>query len=141
MESYSNLRCSFLIIGLVGALVLAVGIYLYMNRNKYNKGLKEPMSTEPVYVLFYLDTCGHCRTILQIWDKMTGKFPDRPRMVKYEARENYSWVKDYNVNGVPDIRFYPNGMSASGTFVRYEGSRTEESLTAFIKKPVTQSKQ
>uniref|UniRef100_A0A6C0LX81 Thioredoxin domain-containing protein n=1 Tax=viral metagenome TaxID=1070528 RepID=A0A6C0LX81_9ZZZZ len=127
-ESKWSPRTMSVLIGVVLAAIIGVVIYLIARKSKTPK--KEQMSG-PTHVLFYLDTCSHCHSVIPIWDKLIAEMKGN-QVVKYEARKNFEWAKDYGIGGVPDIRYYPNGMGSSAKYVSFEGDRTYDRLKAFI---------
>lgn len=89
-------------------------------------------SGKPALVLFYADWCGHSKNILPAWEKVSqilngsGQF----EAIALEQKQHKAEMQKHNVQGFPDIRFYPEGFPSQNS-IPYRGNRSPESLMKF----------
>ncbi len=62
----------------------------------------------PVVVDFFGKTCGPCRMIGRVLEKLDDEFPFL-NIVKVDVDECPAVAADYGVNGIPDLYFYKDG--------------------------------
>jgi len=80
-------------------------------------------------VMFYAPWCGHCKTLMPVWDQLAEKFIDSDVVVgKIDATVN-------EVEGVPPVNSFPTIklFMKDGTQAEYNGERTVEGISKFIK--------
>merc|ERR1712107_838071 len=80
-------------------------------------------------VMFYAPWCGHCKTLMPVWDQLAEKYIDSDVVVgKLDATVN-------EVEGVPPVNSFPTIklFMKDGTQAEYNGERTVEGISKFIK--------
>ena len=87
---------------------------------------------EPVFVMFFVDWCGHCKKMKPEFKKLqdTYKGKIKVEMINAEDPSNKELVKGQNVDGYPTVRFYPQGLN--GKYEDYEGGRSYTELNYFL---------
>jgi len=89
-----------------------------------------------VFVEYYAPSCGHCKKLEPIWEKMAETFEKVPNVViaKIDATTNeVPWVP---IEGFPTLYIYPateNGAK-KGPGVQYLGERSYEDLLLFAQR-------
>ena len=85
----------------------------------------------PVFCMFYAPWCGHCKNAMPAFDKLMKTKGLKAKVLKINSDENPDMVKKHNVQGFPDIRYYPNGMD--GEHNEYQGPRGYDDLLNYVK--------
>lgn len=122
---------------LIGSLVLAIAvvIYLYMNRTKEGIQMPQPRSAPPsqnpngapTLVLFHADWCPHCKDVMGTWGEVEKITQGKLQCIKIESKQIDPKAE---IKGFPTIRFYPHGL-ASPDYIKYEGDRSLQSILDF----------
>jgi len=83
--------------------------------------------SKPSLVMWHAPWCGHCKNMAPVWDTLAGNFPDYV-VGKIDATVN-------EVPGLPAVHSFPTIKlyRTDGTEAEYNGERTVEGLTKFIK--------
>ncbi|MEM7726506.1 MAG: thioredoxin family protein [Cyanobacteria bacterium P01_A01_bin.45] len=63
---------------------------------------------QPVLVYFWASWCGPCKLMSPLISKAASKYSDRLKIVKMEIDPNPATVKQFQVEGVPALRFIVN---------------------------------
>lgn len=82
-------------------------------------------------VKFYAPWCGHCKSLVPIWDKLGEAFKSDKKVIvaKYDMTANdIPPGSEFEVKGFPTIILFKDGKHTV-----YSGERTEEALTKFVK--------
>eukprot|EP01111_Echinosteliopsis_oligospora_P009620 TRINITY_DN2853_c0_g1_i1.p1 TRINITY_DN2853_c0_g1~~TRINITY_DN2853_c0_g1_i1.p1 ORF type:complete len:482 (-),score=165.09 TRINITY_DN2853_c0_g1_i1:9-1454(-) len=89
-------------------------------------------TTKDVLLEFYAPWCGHCKTLAPIYEELGQAFKDVDSVViaKIDATAN-DVNPSYGVRGFPTILFFQ--ANAKTTPLTYEGGRTLEDLTSYIR--------
>lgn len=66
-------------------------------------------SSRPTVVMFYSDTCPHCRAILPYVEGFARDFRDRVRFVAIDVVANPWTTERYGVRGTPTFKFFCHG--------------------------------
>jgi protein disulfide-isomerase-like protein len=75
-------------------------------------------------VLFYAPWCGHCKSILPVWDNLSKRYP---HMVKVNCDEQPDVAKEHSIKGFPTIKLFINDQ-----VYEYQGDRSLEDIEKFI---------
>lgn len=75
-------------------------------------------------VLFFAPWCGHCKSVVPIWDQLMRKYKN---VVKVDCDADKQVAQQESIQGFPTIRAYVNN-----NFVEYQGDRSPQSLEAFV---------
>lgn len=106
------------------------------NSYKYYNIEREGFITqnEPVFVMFFVDWCGHCKKMKPEFKKLQDAYKGKIKieMINAEDKANKEIVQGQNVDGYPTVRFYPQGLN--GKYEDYEGGRTYTELNHFLEK-------
>lgn len=79
-------------------------------------------------VLFYSDSCGHCKAMKDDWDTMKRNLPSNVGVAEINANDE-EIVSQEDIDGYPTIRLY---IKATGEKIEYEGDRSAASLLRFV---------
>lgn len=63
----------------------------------------------PVMVDFFSPTCGPCRMLAPVIDRMAGKFYGRVIIAKLDTSQNQLTAGRFRIRGVPTLIFFKNG--------------------------------
>lgn len=88
-------------------------------------------SNEPTFCMFYAPWCGHCKSAMPDFDRLMKTPGLKAKVVKINSDENPELIKKHKVQGFPDIRYYPNGLS--GSHVEYSGPRGYDDMLNYVK--------
>jgi protein disulfide-isomerase A1 len=88
-------------------------------------------SDNDVLVEFYAPWCGHCKSLVPIWDGLAKKYQHVKGLTIAKMDATANEVRGVNVRGFPTIKFYPRNHKQSP--IEFEGDRTEEGFIAFLK--------
>lgn len=64
----------------------------------------------PVVVLFWATWCGHCRGLLPLVDQLASEYTGLVKFVKVDLDKNQSLASRYQVQSVPTMIEFKNGM-------------------------------
>lgn len=93
---------------------------------------KKP-SGKPTLVLFYSETCGHCKAMSKDWNAASDvlRRAGLVEVLEFEASKDAKTMQAVgDIPGFPEIRLYPEGFP-SNNYINYSGDRSEESLIQF----------
>ena len=145
-------------IGLGVALIVALGVILYMYYNQQGsvaasqekyKSIQQTVRPEevetildggaPALVLFWSEGCGHCTAFKPDWDKAAAVLNSSGQVdvLDFEPSKNgpiisAAQTKLEYFGGVPDVRFFPDGFGLEKKSIKFNGPRTEEALLKFV---------
>jgi protein disulfide-isomerase A1 len=87
-----------------------------------------------VFVEFYAPWCGHCKQLTPVFEAVAKTLESEPvRIAKIDATANDYPEAKFPVQGFPTMFWVPKGTRKP---VVYEGGRTEEALTSWIKERI-----
>lgn len=116
-----------------GLLLIVLLCALVMNKEGFGTSattFSNDVAGKKVFVLFYSENCGHCKTLKPVWDKVAESNPDT--MVSFECSatdpETKAICKKYGINSYPTMMVLDNGVAQN----TYDGDRSESSLTSFV---------
>jgi thioredoxin domain-containing protein 5 len=90
------------------------------------------IANKKVLLLIYTTACGHCVKLKPVWDKVAAK--NSEKMVAIDATDSsnpaiQALTSKFNVTAYPTMIVVDNGQIVE----QYEGGRTEQDLSTFIK--------
>ena len=130
-------------------LVIAAVIYglCYLYKEYYTEGYNSDKAKASVatlkgktkgtrFVLFYSDTCSHCKAMKPAWEELERVFVDDRRIIieQINGKEQPELIKKHGVTQYPTVRFYPQGLGIPDNRVEYRGDRSKEDLQDFLTK-------
>jgi thiol-disulfide isomerase/thioredoxin len=103
---------------------LGFGINAHLGDLKGSFEFEAFNNSEPMFVMYYAEWCGHCKTTKPEFKKLMDQYkgPVKIEMVNAEAPEHTDLVKSQNIKGFPTIRYYPSGLGEN--YQEYNGGRT-----------------
>lgn len=63
----------------------------------------------PVLVDFYSPSCGPCRTLAPVIDRLAGRYWGRAIVAKLDTSRHPAMAARYRIQGVPTLLFFNNG--------------------------------
>ena len=63
-----------------------------------------------VLVDFYADWCGPCKRLYPVLEELDKEMQGQVKIVKCNIEENIKAVKEFNINSVPTISIFKNGL-------------------------------
>lgn len=85
----------------------------------------------PSLILFHAEWCGHCKTLIPIWDAVAKLIPsEKLNVLKVSCVE-----KEKECSNIKEVKGYPTIMFVNlkeNNIVTYSGERTPESIIKFI---------
>jgi len=85
----------------------------------------------PSLILFHAEWCGHCKTLMPIWDAISNFIPSKKlNVLKVSCVE-----KEKECSNIKEVKGYPTIMFVNlkeNNIVIYSGERTAESIIQFI---------
>jgi thioredoxin 1 len=85
-------------------------------------------STNPVFVDFWAEWCGPCRSVSPVVEELSGEYDGKVDFVKVNVDENGKLAQKYNVFSIPTLAIFKNGEVVS----QKVGSSTKESYKTMI---------
>ena len=85
-------------------------------------------STNPVFVDFWAEWCGPCRSISPVVEELSGEYDGKVDFVKVNVDENGELAQKYNVFSIPTLAIFKNGEVVS----QKVGASTKESFQTMI---------
>ena len=78
--------------------------------NQFNEIIST--SDKLVIVDFWAEWCGPCRIIKPVLEQLAEKYGDRVELVKIDVdqQDNYPLAVQYQVNSIPQVTFFKNGV-------------------------------
>jgi thiol-disulfide isomerase/thioredoxin len=123
---------------IIGLLVLAILLIVFMSNSKYFEKFTNPTTPELQY--FYMTTCHHCKTFSDTtWKALEDDVKKDPnvykfKLVKYDINDGGTGkelANKYNINSAPTIVLV-NGSDRH----EYNGDRSKTDILNFVAKYV-----
>ena len=121
-------------IAVIVIFVLAVVVFAIWGRLPTNQENFDANSNDPSVALFYAPWCGHCKTLKPIWKQVEDNFPNVCKSIDCDA--DPKMAEKFGVKGFPTIKYLPQGFANPDSAEEYQGERTLEALTTFVKSKV-----
>lgn len=87
-------------------------------------------ASRPVMVDFFSPTCGPCRMLAPIIDRMAGKFYGRVIIAKLDTSRNQLTASYYRITGVPTLLFFKKGQLVD----QVTGALPEQEMVRILEK-------
>lgn len=85
-------------------------------------------SVNPVFVDFWAEWCGPCRTVSPVVEDLSKEYGDKVDFVKINVDQNSELAQKYNVFSIPTLALFKDGDVVS----QKVGSATKESFKTMI---------
>ncbi len=87
-------------------------------------------SNKLVIVDFWAEWCGPCRIIKPELERLAEQYADKVELVKInvDEQDNYPLAVQYQVNSIPQVTFFKNGVQADQFIGVVPGIRIEEMI-------------
>lgn len=100
-------------------------------KNKYLQKKHEMLggaeSSRNELMLFKAEWCGHCKSFLPTWEKISNDSNLNINFKIFDSEKNKKEINEYNIEGFPTIMYKVNDK-----LIEYNGSRDVESIKKFI---------
>jgi len=70
-------------------------------------------SANPVFVDFWAEWCGPCRSVSPVVEELSGEYDGKVDFVKVNVDENGELAQKYNVFSIPTLAIFKNGEVVS----------------------------
>ena len=85
-------------------------------------------SANPVFVDFWAEWCGPCRSVSPVIEELSGEYDGKVDFVKINVDENGEIAQKYNVFSIPTLAIFKDGEIVS----QKVGASTKESFKTMI---------
>ena len=85
-------------------------------------------SVNPVFVDFWAEWCGPCRTVSPVVEELSNEYDGKVNFVKINVDQNNELAQKYNVFSIPTLAIFKNGEIVS----QKVGAATKESFKTMI---------
>ena len=85
-------------------------------------------SPNPVFVDFWAEWCGPCRTVGPVVEELSQEYEDKVDFVKINVDDNGDLAQKFNVFSIPTLAIFKNGQVVS----QKVGAATKESFKTMI---------
>jgi thioredoxin 1 len=85
-------------------------------------------SANPVFVDFWAEWCGPCRSVSPVVEELSSEYNDKVDFVKVNVDENSELAQKYNVFSIPTLAIFKDGKVVS----QKVGAATKESFKTMI---------
>ncbi len=85
-------------------------------------------STNPVFVDFWAEWCGPCRSVSPVVEKLSQEYGGKVDFVKINIDDNDELAKKYNIFSIPTHAIFKNGEIVS----QQAGAASKESFKTMI---------
>jgi len=104
------------------------GVKVLVGKNFADVAMDEEKN---VLVEFYAPWCGHCKSLVPIWDELGEKYKDSKDIVIAKMDSTANEVESVSIKGFPTIQLFSKG---DNKVVTYDGNRDLEGFVAFLEK-------
>jgi protein disulfide-isomerase A6 len=107
-----------------------------------NDVLKAFNNKKPMFIEFYANWCGHCKTLEKEWEKLVKEAPTDNELKNVAIVSVESGVINKDIEKMlKEIKLEVNGFPTVGAiinkqFISYDGGRNAKEMLAFIKSDV-----
>lgn len=89
-------------------------------------------STLPVMVDFFSPTCGPCRMLAPVVDKLAGQYAGRAVVAKYDTSRHQMAAARFQIKGVPTLIFFKQGQAVDQVVGAVPQAELEQRLNNLI---------
>lgn len=145
-----NMRYNTTTLCLIGAIVVLLLLVFYLyQRDQKNEHLElnveqhpetnthtqpeaqaPPQNTAPVLVLFHASWCPHCKDVLPLWPQIKANMAGKLDVIDVESKNPI--MAKHKIQGFPTIRFFPQGIDNTESYVDHTGPRTVDGVMQFL---------
>jgi len=86
--------------------------------------------TKHVFVEYYAPWCGHCKTLVPIWEKLAQALVNHKQIVIAKMDATANEAKDVRIQSYPTIKFYP--ATEGKQIIDYEKQRSFDDFVQFL---------
>jgi thioredoxin-like negative regulator of GroEL len=137
MFRLNNVTLGLIIV--IAVLVLAI-IYMWTKDKKENMEpitqVPEPQKTlppepkkSPLLVLFKADWCPACQNFMPEWEKLKQGIQGTFETKELTEQDDF---KKHGIEGLPTVRYFPEGIHVPDNYINYNGRRTMEDILKFL---------
>jgi len=103
---------------------------LINDNNKINLKLEE---SEPLFVMYYANWCGHCKIFKPEFEKLGNNYKDKIKIMSINPKDvsDENYIKNQKITGFPELRYYHCGLN--GEYEKYKGLRNIDSIKLYLK--------
>jgi len=90
---------------------MSENIILKLDEKNWEKMVEK--GKKPVIVMFYSETCSHCRTMMPYYEKFAGEYGDKIIFGRLDVAAS-SWIREkYGIMSTPTFKYFCGGKPVS----------------------------
>jgi len=103
---------------------------LVNDNSKINLKLEE---SDPLFVMYYANWCGHCKIFKPEFEKLGTIYKDKIKIMSINPKDvtDENYIKNQKITGFPELRYYHCGLN--GEYEKYKGLRNIDSIKLYLK--------